>query len=112
MESARLWVFKSVTNRQNGDLMYYIIGFFLTLAINGCLSAHLERDQGDIKTIGYYTGTLSNNEGVYLSRFEQGAEKACQGKKYTVLEKTRSPSTMSGMDLPSSKFYWVVRCEK
>lgn len=92
--------------------MYYVIGFMLTLLINGCLSAALERDQGDLKTIGYYTGTLVKDEGMYRSQFEDGASKACNGKKYEVLERTRNPSTLSGMDLPSSKFYWVIRCEK
>jgi hypothetical protein len=75
------------------------------------MAARLEREQGDIKTIGYYTGVLSDNEGVYLKQFERGAEKACGGN-YTVLEKTRNPSTMSGMDLPNSKFYWVLRCDR
>jgi len=75
------------------------------------VSAQLERDQGEVKTIGYYTGTLTQDEGVYRRHFEQGAEKACGGP-YDVLERTRNPTTLSGMDLPSSKFYWVIRCRK
>lgn len=79
--------------------------------MSACLSASVERNQGDLKTIGYYTGILTKDEGMYRSKFESGAKKACGGKDYEVLERTRNPSTLSGMDLPSSKFYWVIRCK-
>jgi hypothetical protein len=91
--------------------MRYIVSLFLCSSLVSCISAHLERDQGDMKTIGYYTGALIEDEGLYRSRFESGAENACAGKKYEVLERTRNPSTLSGMDLPPSKFYWVIRCK-
>jgi hypothetical protein len=57
-----------------------------------------------------YTGILAE-DGAYSRQFEQGAEKACGGKTYKVLERSRHPSTLKGMeDLPSSKFYWVIDC--
>lgn len=89
--------------------MRYLSCFFIFLS--ACFSASLERNQGDIKTIGYYTGVLTKDEGVYLSKFESGAKKACGDKNYEVLERTRNPATLSGMDLPPSKFYWVIRCK-
>ena len=86
-----------------------IYSMWVMFALVGCV-ATVDRDQGNVKTIGYYTGSLSKDEGVYLKEFERGAEKACGGS-YEILEKSRNPSTLSGMDLPTSKFYWVIKCK-
>lgn len=66
-------------------------------------------DDGRI-TLQYYTG--SKLDDMYEENFKAGARDACEGHSYTVLEKARTPSTLEAakMMLPSSAYYWVVKC--
>jgi hypothetical protein len=83
-----------------------------TTLVTGCAASlvRTEPQNTDIKTIGMHTGRLLE-DGAYSGHFERAAEKACQGKPYKILERSRQPSTLKGMeDLPGSYFYWVIDC--
>ena len=91
-----------------------LVFFSLLLALSGCAAtlAKVEPTDKSINTVRMYTGALAA-DGVYKSAFEKGASKACNGRSYKVVERTRSPSTLvnAGVELEdSNNFYWVVQC--
>lgn len=85
-----------------------ILGF--TLLMGGCVADLVKTEPADpnVKTIGLMTGTLV--DGAYKPDFERASRKACNDRPYTVLERTRHPSTLNGYELSNADFYWVVRC--
>lgn len=85
---------------------------FAGWAAASCTADLVKTEPADprVKTIGLSTGTLAD-DGVYKADFERAARKACQGS-YTLLERSRQPSTMRGVELAARDFYWVVRCQK
>jgi hypothetical protein len=68
-----------------------------------------EPSNKNIRTIGYNTGSLTD-DGIYRAQFARGAQKECGSDNYKILEKSRKPSTLQGMELESSKYYWVIEC--
>lgn len=83
-----------------------LVSFLLT----ACAADLVKTEPSDpmVKTIGLTTGTLTDDR-VYRVDFERASEKACGGD-YAVLERTRNPSTLKGMELKSRDFYWVIKC--
>ena len=87
---------------------------FLTL---GCATvssavispATLVHEADGLQTIGYYTGTKSSH--LYNEAFKTKAAELCSESGYEIVEKSFSPKTLKAYrDLPSSRFYWVIRC--
>lgn len=85
----------------------------IAFALTGCTASliKVEPDDLKIKTIGYQTGTQTD-DGLYASQFRTEAERLCDGGAYDLLESGRHPSTLEGMVLPKTMFYWVVRCRE
>jgi len=86
-----------------------------TSFLTGCTATlvKIEPTEPAVKTVKMYTGSALD-DGVYESAFEKGASKACGGKDYEVIERTRAPSTLvkAGIEFTDSNdFYWVVRCK-
>ena len=97
-------------NKFTAAIVPLIVGF------SGCVAslAKIEPEDPQLKTIRMNTGALAD-DGLYKSAFEKGADKACEGRPYQILERTRTPSTLrnSGVEVQSSTdFFWVVRCER
>lgn len=85
----------------------FLLGVF---TLTGCAAHMVKAGPGDdLKTIGYNTGTLAD-DAPYEAEFARAAVKACAPDPYAVIEQSRTPSTLAGQDLPSSNYYWVVRC--
>lgn len=64
----------------------------------------------NVKTLSMQTGRLVG-DGPYQAQFAHAAEGACS-RGYTILERTRTPSTLAGHhDLSAADFYWVIRCK-
>jgi hypothetical protein len=84
----------------------------LALALSGCAATLVKTEPTDpkVRTIGFKTGRLLD-DGAYRSRFEKSSTKACPSG-YDILERTRDPSTLAGLeDRPAADFYWVIRCK-
>ncbi len=92
-----------------------LVQLLATLGLSGCAASLVKVEPLDpsIKTVKMYTGSLTG-DGMYKSALEKGSGKACDGKPYVVLERTRTPSTLvkAGFEIDeTNNFYWVIRCE-
>jgi len=71
-------------------------------------SASLIHEKQGVYTIGYHTGSSGQN--LYEANFEAKAEDLCP-LGYQILEKSFTPKILESFkDLPSSQFYWVLKC--
>lgn len=87
-------------------------GVFLFALLTGCVADLVKTEPSDpaLKTVGLMTGVAAD-DGLYKLDFERAARRTCGGE-YAVVERSRQPTTLSGMELPQTNFYWVVRCKR
>ena len=92
--------------------LFGLIAF--SFAASGCLTTMLvkqEQDNPKVRTIGLDVGEWGADR-MYVPDFQREADKQC-AQGYTVLERTRTPSTLKKdlIEPGAQTFYWVIKCK-
>ena len=93
-------------------LIFLTMQFIQSCALLGKISpAEIVQQSGTTYTLMYRSGSELDDR-QYEESFKTGAENACHGHNYKILERTRTPSTLKAVSQLIDKyaFYWVIDC--